>query len=61
MQWIPAPFYGCMYSEGFLNYTHVPGLEDVYSYVILVQHDVGIMAQVWRYGTGVVLDGNSLL
>jgi len=21
---------------------------------------VGIMAQVWRYGTGVVLDGNSL-
>ena len=21
---------------------------------------VGIMAQVWRYGTGIVLDGNSL-
>lgn len=25
-----------------------------------LMYSVGILAQMWRYGTGVVLDGNSL-
>jgi len=46
MQWIPAPFYGFLHSEGFMDYTHVPALEDVYSYVILLQYDLPELEQV---------------